>query len=157
MIFLCYGGYICKQFSVVLLQMMQLSYIRIFLLSYRCRFCILSKYSFLGHYGSTDGHRRGSYMELSNVLKVKSSARCVWRILLCPLAGQINQISVIPQWIQAEQGRLASLPCVHLYLTVPLSQSSYGSSCHCIQAITTSTIPRECMQEITMCCSRKSK
>lgn len=37
---------------------------------------------------------------LSNVLKVKSSV-CV-RVLLCPLAGQINQISVIPQWIQAE-------------------------------------------------------
>ncbi len=67
----------CKQFSVVLLQMMQLSYIRIFFSVIIVSFCILSKYSFFGALWKHRWSQKGLIHGLSNVLKVKSSARCV--------------------------------------------------------------------------------
>ncbi len=67
----------CKQFSVVLLQMMQLSYIIIFFSVIIVSFCILSKNSFFGALWKHRWSQKGLIHGLSNVLKVKSSARCV--------------------------------------------------------------------------------
>lgn len=81
-------------------------------------FCVLSKYSFVWALWKHRWSQKGLLHGLSNVLKVKSSAQCVC-VLRCPLAGQINQISVIPRWLQAEQGRLASLPLCSLIFDSP--------------------------------------
>lgn len=92
---------------------------------------------------------------LSNVLKVKSSV-CV-RVLLCPLAGQINQISVIPQWIQAEQGRLASLPLCSLIFDSPSFSVLLWEFMPLHPGHGNFHNPLRMHAAITMCCSLKSK